>query len=451
MISLPRTAAAQPAAGLVIKVAGLGGAGCNVLDRMQLDGIEGAGLLALNTDAQALAGSVAPIKIQIGRETTRGLGTGGDPEPGYAAAEESEQEIRGAIDGASLVFLCAGLGGGTGSGAAPLVANHARQQGAVVCAVVTMPFTFEGRRRMVQAEDALASLLQQADIVLCFENDRMGESVSPRATIQEAFAAADHTISQSVRAIVAMLSREGLIRVGFDELTAALRAQNPRCLFGYGEAEGDNRAHAALERALRNPLMDRGRLLSDAQNVLVHVAGGPSMTLNEVTLLMEQLNRYISDSTRILFSTAVEQKLGSRLCVTILSSIGTPLNGHAALPQAAPRHETPGIQAPRLEEMPFPGPQPDLIAPLCEPARAEAPVEPAAERQSAASIEAAPRPAAAKPARGASRARPPREERQEQMTFEPVNRGRFEKSEPTIVDGQDLDVPAFMRMNVRIK
>lgn len=230
MIDLQRLQSAGSAPDLHLKVIGLGGAGMNALDRIQLDGIDGAELIALNTDLQALASSVSPGKIQLGKSTTRGLGTGGDPELGYAAAEEAGDDVRTALDGATLVFLCTGLGGGTGSGAAPLIANFAKQQGAIVIAFATLPFSFEGRRRMAQAEEALASLTQQADVVVCFENDKMGDAVSPRAGIQDAFSAADQTISASVRAIAAILQRRGLIHVGFDELATALRAHNPRCL-----------------------------------------------------------------------------------------------------------------------------------------------------------------------------------------------------------------------------
>ena len=221
MIEITRNSASSAASPLPIKVVGLGGAGINALDRIQLDSLEGAEIIAINTDAQSLAGCVAPVKVQIGRNTTRGLGTGGDPEIGYAAADESLEDVRGVFEGGALFFLCVGLGGGTGSGAAPLIANLARQQNALVVAFATLPFSFEGRRRMAQAEEALASLQQQADVVICFENDRMGDAVSPRAGIQDAFAAADQTISQSVRAIAALLQRRGLIHVGFDELTAA--------------------------------------------------------------------------------------------------------------------------------------------------------------------------------------------------------------------------------------
>jgi len=514
MIALPRSNTPGLHPELVIKIIGLGGAGANALDRIQLDGFDGAELIAMNTDSQSLAGSVAPVKVQLGRQTTRGLGTGGDPELGYAAAEEACDEVRSAIDGASLVFVCVGLGGGSGSGAAPLVANYARQQGALVVAFVTLPFTFEGRRRLAQAEEALASLRQQADVVICFENDKMGDAVSPRAGIQEAFAAADHTISQSVRAVAAILQRRGLIHAGLDEITTILRAQNARCLFGVGEADGDNRAHAALERALRNPLMDRGRLLSDVSQLLVHVAGGPTMTLNEVTLLMEELNRHISDTTRLLFSTAVDPRLGNKMSVTILSSLAAGaaeaapapvarvVPAPAPIPVPAPVSAPVSVAAPPVIEPPLiqaeepapapmvrrvrtapapirpapapipvePEPEPEIIAPaaalvrpapiITAPVPVPVPVAPAPAPAPAPTVAPVPEPAdegkvAAKGPKTAAAAtgkpRTAREEKQEQMQFEPVNRGRFEKSEPTIVDGQDLDIPAFMRMNVRVK
>src|SRR5439155_8385400 len=187
---------------LSIKIIGVGGAGANALDRIVLDGMEHADLIALNTDVQSLASSVATQKVQLGRATTRGLGTGGDPELGYAAAQESADEIREVLKGARMVFVCAGLGGGTGSGAAPLVARMAHENGALVIGFATLPFSFEGKRRGIQAEESLARLQQLSDAVVCFENDRMGDIVLPKAGIHQAFAVADVTISQSVRSIV---------------------------------------------------------------------------------------------------------------------------------------------------------------------------------------------------------------------------------------------------------
>jgi cell division protein FtsZ len=327
-----------------------------------------------------------------------------------------------------------------------------------VIVFATLPFTFEGRRRMAQAEEALVSLQQQADVVICFENDRMGDAVSPRAGIQEAFAAADQTISQSVRAIASLLQkRGGLINVGFDELATALRAHTPRCLFGFGEADGDNRAHGALERALRSPLMDRGRMLENAENVLVHVCGGPSMTLNEVQILMEELNRYISDTTRILFSTSIDPRLGGKVTVTLLSALSgetraplaaatrTELPAPVPIPpepvRATPRVAAPAVQADPVIEMIAPRAEPEFAVPA-----------PAASSSAASSTSSTPAPATAKAApKPNGKPKAAKEEKQEQMQFEPVTRGRFEKSEPTIVDGQDLDVPTFLRQNVRVK
>src|SRR2546421_12602293 len=303
-----------------VKVVSVGGAGLNALDRIVLDGLEKASVVAINTDVQSLTSSVAAHKVQLGRTVTRGLGSGGDPELAYDAAAESADEIREALADARMIFVCAGLGGGTGSGAAPYVAQLAREAGALVIAFVTVPFTFEGKRRNAQAREALARLNDVAHAVVCFENDRMGDLVAPQAGIHQAFAMADTTISQSVRSIVNLVQRPGLIRIGFDDLLAALRTRNGRCLFGFGESDSDNRAHDALTQALKNPLMDRGRMLADATNVLVQVAGGPSMTLSEVEILMQELGRHVNEETQILFGTAVDGRMGGRLSVTIISS-----------------------------------------------------------------------------------------------------------------------------------
>jgi len=208
-----------------IKVVGVGSAGSNALDRVLLDGMDKADLIAINTDVQSLASSVAARKVQLGRSSTHGLGTGGDPELGYQAAIESADEIRQAIAGARMIFICAGLGGGTGSGAGPIVAQLAREAGSLVIAFATLPFSFEGKRRAAQAQDALSRLNEIANAVICFENDRMGDMVAPKAGIHQAFGIADMTISQSVRSIVNLIQRPGLIRIGFDDLFAALRSQ----------------------------------------------------------------------------------------------------------------------------------------------------------------------------------------------------------------------------------
>lgn len=420
-----------------IKIVGIGGAGSNALDRLVLDGVQNADLIAINTDAQSLTQSVANEKVQLGRSVTRGLGAGGDPEVGAAAAEEGIDEIRQALEGAGMVFICVGLGGGTGSGAAPIVAHIARQQQALVVAFATMPFTFEGKRRGFQATEALASLHEQANAVICFENDRLGDAVSPKAGIHEAFATCDQTISQSVRAVCDLFQRPGLIHIGFDDLSSALRNHDPRCLFAHGESTSDNRAHEALERALKSPLMDRGRMLNEAGNVLVNITGGPSMTLSEVQILMDGLGRHINDETRVLFGAAVDPKLGERMSVTIISSVGV---GEKPAREPAPRERPARLPEPRPMEVPEP------VEKFVEADLSDHADEPTSE-PAAPTLPPDPTP----PAKPAPKPKTKAQETQETLQFEPVTRGRFEKSEPTIVDGQDLDVPTFMRRNVKVK
>ena len=446
-----------------IKIVSIGGAGLNALDRIVLDGLERADVVAINTDVQSLSSSVAPHKVQLGRSVTRGLGAGGDPELGYQAAVESADEIREALVDARMIFICTGLGGGTGSGAAPYIAQLAREAGSLVVAFATLPFAFEGKRRGAQARDALARFNEIANAVICFENDQMGDMVAPKAGIHQAFATADSMISQSVRSIVNLIQRPGLIRIGFDDLLAALRSRNGRCLFGFGESDSDNRAHDALAQALKNPLMDRGRMLADAARVLVQVAGGPGMTLSEVEILMQELGRHVNEQTQILFGTAVDGRMGDRLSVTIISSLAadedsipeqvyrdqssmpamppvwgqseggslktdiesepTPVEGSQpaeAIPidESAPVDTAPPLTAPVLNK-----PEPRLITPQPKPARMKE------EKPSEKNVQA----------------------KQEVLQFEPVTRGRFEKSEPTIVEGEDLDVPTYLRKNIKVK
>jgi cell division protein FtsZ len=466
---------------LAIKIIGVGGAGSNALDRIVLDGMEHVEMIAINTDVQSLASSVAPHKVQIGRAVTRGLGAGGDPELGYNAANESGDELREAMEGARMVFICAGLGGGTGSGAAPCVAQMARDNGALVVAFATLPFAFEGKRRTAQAMEALHELQRVSDAVVCFENDRMGDIVLPKAGIHQAFAVADSTISQSVRAIVSVVRRPGLIQIGFDELIAALRSQNSRCLFGFGESESDNRAHEALALALKNPLMNRGKMLSEAQAILVQISGGPGMTLTEVEIVMQELNRHVEDHTQILFGTAVDGKMGNRMSVTLISSLSAEAPAQPTPMSTAGRMEPPA-KPPAAEMHPAIDSQSKPTATddgndtsgLVELASAEAESEPfVASAASAAEAPIIEVPSSPPPVRKEKKPMPRDESenaperapvkpppvrkqsfthaRQEVMQFEPVTRGRFEKSEPTIVEGQDLDVPTFLRKNVRVK
>ena len=390
---------------------------------------------------------------------------GGDPEVGYEAAVESSEEIREALADARMIFICAGLGGGTGSGAGPLIAQLAREAGALVLGFVTLPFSFEGKRRSAQGRDALDRLDQFAHAVICFENDQMADIVPPKAGIHQAFAAADILISQSVRSIVNLIQRPGIIRIGFDDLLAALRARNGRCLFGFGESDSDNRAYDALTQALKNPLMDRGRMLSDAARVLVHIAGGPGMTLSEVEILMQELGRNVNDQTQILFGTAVDGRMGNRLSVTIISSLSadadlasdTTVRFQAAAPSPPVWEQQPAPE-PKIEIVPEsvpPSEAPPALPLDSVPIQHEPPVEqpapPATPIEEVESNPVAAQSTTKVPIRKTSPVEEKSPAKQEILQFEPVTRGRFEKSEPTIVEGEDLDVPTYLRKKIKVK
>jgi cell division protein FtsZ len=287
--------------------------------------------------------------------------------------------------------------------------------------------------------------------------------VAPQAGIHQAFAMADLTISQSVRSVVNLIQRPGLIRIGFDDLLAALHSRNGRCLFGFGESDSDNRAHDALTQALKNPLMDRGRLLADAARVLVQVAGGPGMTLSEVEILMQELGRHVNEETQILFGAAVDGRLGDRLSVTIISSLAADEDFVSQETQLA-RTSTPATlstwdqprESPPINIEPEPTPtggsQPPEMTPIEEPLPRETgspPPIPMASKPEPVAGGQHKKPMIIKEEKAA--AEKSAQAKQEVLQFEPVTRGRFEKSEPTIVEGEDLDIPTYLRKNIKVK
>jgi len=484
-------------------IVGVGGAGANMIDRVALDGMEDTQQLALNTDSRTLSSTVAKNKIQMGTKLTRGLGCGGDPDLGLQAAMEVETEIRDSLRGYKMVFVCVGLGGGTGSGAAPLVTRIARELGAFVVVFATMPFGFEGSRRREQSETSLNELSVLANALVTFDNGRMGELVLAAQGIHEAFSAADRMISESIRAVTRLVIRPGLINVGLDDLMSSLRATRSRCLFGSGIASGENRSKAALKSALNSPLLDKGRLLKNTQTALVHVCGGSDMTLYEVELLMRDLSKTVPDSAHILFGAAVDDSMGDNLSVTIISSLPEEhviVNDEGRKADAKTEATLAAAVA-----VPEPASEPEPIEEVQEEisqeeddreeeqeVEAEAPV---AEEQSEVEDEAveeevteeeaphAPEIIIADEDPGAEAVEPEQEEEEEapdetevvgepeaekeepasppskgkkskasrpaqpqgELLLDGGPRGKFEGEAPNLVDGEDLDIPAFLR------
>lgn len=359
MISYPRESHESIPASAV-KIIGLGGAGANMLERIALDNIEGAELLALNTDSRTLGSCLAKEKIQLGVNLTKGLGTGGDPELGQQAILEAENAVREALKGQRIVFLCSGLGGGTGSGAAPIVARIAREEGAFVVVFATMPFFFEGKRRIEQAETSLNQLAVLSNALVTFDNNRMGELVLAKQGIHEAFGAADKMISESIKAVIRLVIRPGLIKIGLDDLMSALHTTRSRCLFGSGIADGKDRASKALRNALSSPLLDQGSLLKEAQTVLVHLSGGESLTLYEIELLMRSLQKHVPETAHVLFGAAIDPAMGDNLSITLISALpedtlttlardSISQNPRPAPPQKKEEPPIPAIKTPFIE------------------------------------------------------------------------------------------------------
>ena len=416
-----------------VKVIGIGGAGCNVLDRIALhERIDEGELLALNTDVRDLVSSVAQDTIQLGKKLTQGLGAGGDPELGEEAAEEATNEIKEALKGKSLVFICAGLGGGTGSGAAPIIAKLAKQAGAFVVGFVMMPFSFEGRRRLKQANDALTQMEECTDALMTFENDRMGGLVVPKEGIQQAFAAADQIIGQSVGAIIKLVAQPGLIRIGMDDLLTALKNESSRCLFGYGQASGDNRAQEALKAALKNPLLDKGQMLNQSTSLIAYISGGESTTLFEVELLMNEMSKYVNDDAHILFGVSSDQKQGDNLSLTIISSVGKP---GGSGPDAKIKKEEPVSEDTSNEESSVSEgelPEPFVSTHGNEEVDEKEVDEEEVDEEEVDEEEVDEEESVV--------------EQQDLLPEKRSGRGRFEKAEPSVTDdGEDLDVPSFLR------
>ncbi|MEM6910752.1 MAG: hypothetical protein AAF555_04140 [Verrucomicrobiota bacterium] len=304
-----------------IRIIGVGGAGANIVDRLALEEVTSGELLALHTDVRDLASCVTTKKIQIGKEFLKGMGSGGDPALGREAARESREEIEDAVRHYNMVFICVGLGGGTGSGAAPEIARLARAQKAFVVVVAAMPFSFEGARRLRQAEEALGELDEIADLTVTFENDRMGELVLAKQGLQEALSAADRIVSESIQAVTGIISRPGLIRIGLDELLSALRQPDSRAIFGFGRSKGKNRANDALRQLLKNPLLDGGAVLKEARDVVVHISGGDDLTFHEVQSVMKSIAKHCGEETQVHFGTGHKKTNEPMLELTVISSL----------------------------------------------------------------------------------------------------------------------------------
>ncbi|MGD1018801.1 MAG: cell division protein FtsZ [Verrucomicrobiia bacterium] len=422
-----------------LKIFGVGGAGCHVISQIALartqpdHPLEGVDLVAINTDVQGLSEMTGAETVQIGGAVTHGLGTGGEPEIGARAAQNDAERIEALAQGADVVFITTGLGGGTGTGASPTIARIAKEQGALVLAFVALPFSFEGDRRKQQALSGLEQLKLQADAVICIPNDKIVRIAGADSSVVDAFKRADETIMVGVQAIWQLLSRKGLINLDFADLRATLGSKHCDGLFSYGQAEGTNKARDAVKALLDNPLLDSGDVLAKTEGVLVSILGGPDLTLADVQKTVEPISR-LASRAHVIMGAAIDEAYRGKLSVTVIAAanilprrvVPQPATAQPALPRRAVESMPPRNNS-RLVSTPTPA----VGAPVSsspKPAMEEAPK---------------PEPVVAQK----SNAKP----KQETLPLEGVSRGRFDKSEPTLYNGEDLDVPTFLRRSVSLK
>lgn len=416
----------EPAPKIRLKILGVGGAGCNMVNHIATacaaghHALAGVELIAVNTDLQALKSVATAQTIQIGANVTHGLGTGGDSELGARAAQQDSERLTGIMQHADVVFVVAGLGGGTGGGASPVVARLAKEQGALVLGFVAMPFGFEGDRRQQQALASLEQLKAQADAVICIPNNKLFKLVGESASVVDTFRRSDEIMATGAQAVWQLLSRKGLINLDFATLRSTLGSKHCDGLFSHGEGQGQDKARDAVKNLLENPIFDGGDALARAEGLLVSILGGPDMTLTDVQRIVEPLSR-AAGRAHLIMGAAIDEEYRGRLAVTVI--VATTIVSRKAVPVAQTKTVFPQRPAEAV------------------PARGKSPLSTthvAVESLASASRDTEPKKAPTKP-------------KQEVLPLDKVTRGRFEKSEPTLYDGEDLDVPTYLRRGVSLR
>lgn len=409
---------------IAIKLVGVGGAGSNAVDRLKMENLERLQLAVINTDYQALASSPVQDKVLVGMSVTRGLGAGGDPDLGREAAEADREKIAAVVKDCHLVFLVTGMGGGTGSGASPVVAEIAAETGALVIAFVTMPFSFEGGRRLKQAEEGLRALRQVCDAVIPLPNDVLLQEAGDNESVLDSFARADEWIGRGVKSIWSMLFKTGLINLDFATLRQAFHTRGGKTLFGLGEGQGESAVADALASLKLCPLLHTPEFSRKADRLLVNILGGADLTLPKVNELMTAITEQFGRDSHIIMGAVIDEDLPGRIEVCV---IGTSDMGGRGMPPRRPPATTRG--------------KAQFIL------RAESSPAPAAADFAPSSASRAPVPVALGDIKAVQAARAA----QDEFGFGEVeSRGHFEKTDRNLFDGQDLDVPTYLRKGIKI-
>lgn len=402
----------------VIKVIGVGGGGSNAVNRMMEAGIQGVEFIAMNTDVQVLDLSGAPKKVQLGVNLTRGLGAGGNPEIGKSAAEESKNDIRKALEGADMVFVTAGMGGGTGTGAAPVVADLAREMGALTVAVVTKPFSFEGPRRSRLAENGITSLLGRVDTIITIPNDRLIDVVERRTTLKEAFRVADDVLRQGVQGISDIITIPGNINVDFADVRAVMSDAGP-ALMGIGHGVGEQRALQAAQSATNSLLLEQ--TIHGARGLLVNITSSEDLTLAECSEAMNYIHSLCdAEEANIFFGTVVDPSMDGAVRITVLATGFNPYSPEGR--KVAEATFTNDVVAAQPAPAPVPTPAVERI--VVEPTASQSSWQPGVKPQGAI---------------------PPVPNSDEVRSEGVRTRGTNPEANASIFDDADLEIPAFLR------
>jgi cell division protein FtsZ len=329
-----------------IKVVGVGGGGCNAVNRMINEEVAGVQFVGINTDAQALARCEAPVRIRIGEKLTKGLGAGGDPDKGLRAAEESRDELLEAIRGAEMVFITAGMGGGTGTGASTVVADVARDAGALTVAIVTKPFTFEGTKRRQQADEGIAGLRDRVDTLIVIPNDRLLDICGPEVSVEQGFRLADDVLRQGIQGISELITLPGEINLDFADVRSIMQDAG-HSLLAIGRASGEDRAAEAARAAIGSPLLDVS--IEGARGVLFNVTGSRNLALHELHAAARVISEVVAPDAEIIFGTAIDPSLGDEVKVTVIAT------GFSVGPRALSIEEPAAISH-HLDMEPLPNP-----------------------------------------------------------------------------------------------
>lgn len=352
-----------------IKVLGIGGSGTSAVNRMTEMGIKGVEFISVNTDAQALHNNQADKKVHIGKSITKGLGSGMNPELGRQAAEESQEEIEEVISNADMVFITCGLGGGTGTGAAPVVAELSKNRGILTIAVVTKPFTFEGSKRKEVADAGYENLKDKVDAIISIQNDRILQIIDKKTSLVDAFATVDEVLRQGIAGISDLITTHGVVNADFADIRTIMQDAGT-ALMGIGRASGDNRAELAAKAAVNSPLLDM--TIDGAQGVLFNITGGSSLGMFEIDEAAKVITKNVDPEARVKFGAVIDETMGDEIRITVIATGFDEHNRRPAPISFAPVEETPRPPAPpeQASSMPEP-PRPEIRKPLFSPKPAE--------------------------------------------------------------------------------